>query len=828
MKITRYLVPLMLLCALPAMALSDKQVINYIKTQAEAGKSQDEIGQELLAKGVTPEQIKRIKAQYEKEKIANSGNDNTISGSRMRKKTEEDARKSKRRTDMTGNIKKRRGAGQTNPDLFGMEYNDSIQIDFPDIPEKRGEYNEVKIYGHDMFDSRDLSFEPNMNLATPQNYRLGPGDEVIIDIWGASEDNIRAEISPDGSIIISQLGPVHLNGMTVAEANRHVKNIFARKYAGVGTETDISLTLGNIRSIQVDVMGEVTTPGSYRLSPFSNVFHALYSAGGINDIASLRNIYVVRNGKKIADTDLYEYLFKGTQKGNIRLQEGDIIMVPAYSQLVGVEGNVKRPMYYEMKPSESLAKLIDYAGGFAGDAYSDVVRIQRLNGLENELYTVEKADYPSYLLRDGDIVTIGQVNNKFANKVELMGAVNRPGTYALGKDIKTLKSLLKKAEGLAEDAYLDRALIYREKPDRSLEVVAVNIGDVMNGSVADIALKKNDIIKVANVNEITEKGDLTINGFVTFPGQYPYAEGMTVEDLVLQAGGLREGASTARVEVARRIIDQNATDATNQIAEVFTFGMKDGIAVDGKAGFLLKPYDVVQIRRSPTYSAQEEVTIAGQVLFPGKYVLQSRNERISEVMKRAGGLLESAYVKGAYLKRQMTEDQKQQIEEAMRMARMNAEKGDSIELRELELAKNADTYNVGIDLQKAVENPGSTYDFVLQAGDELNVPEYQSTVQISGQVLFPNTVVFVPGKKMKYYIEQAGGYNQKAKKGDTYVVYMNGSVAKAKGSTPIEPGCRIVVPEKENKKFDWTPVFSIIGTLSSLTSVAATVVALTR
>lgn len=828
MKITRYLVPLMLLCALPAMALSDKQVINYIKTQAEAGKSQDEIGQELLAKGVTPEQIKRIKAQYEKEKIANSGNDNTISGSRMRKKTEEDARKSKRRTDMTGNIKNRRGAGQTNPDLFGMEYNDSIQIDFPDIPEKRGEYNEVKIYGHDMFDSRDLSFEPNMNLATPQNYRLGPGDEVIIDIWGASEDNIRAEISPDGSIIISQLGPVHLNGMTVAEANRHVKNIFARKYAGVGTETDISLTLGNIRSIQVDVMGEVTTPGSYRLSPFSNVFHALYSAGGINDIASLRNIYVVRNGKKIADTDLYEYLFKGTQKGNIRLQEGDIIMVPAYSQLVGVEGNVKRPMYYEMKPSESLAKLIDYAGGFAGDAYSDVVRIQRLNGLENELYTVEKADYPSYLLRDGDIVTIGQVNNKFANKVELMGAVNRPGTYALGKDIKTLKSLLKKAEGLAEDAYLDRALIYREKPDRSLEVVAVNIGDVMNGSVADIALKKNDIIKVANVNEITEKGDLTINGFVTFPGQYPYAEGMTVEDLVLQAGGLREGASTARVEVARRIIDQNATDATNQIAEVFTFGMKDGIAVDGKAGFLLKPYDVVQIRRSPTYSAQEEVTIAGQVLFPGKYVLQSRNERISEVMKRAGGLLESAYVKGAYLKRQMTEDQTQQIEEAMRMARMNAEKGDPIELRELELAKNADTYNVGIDLQKAVENPGSTYDFVLQAGDELNVPEYQSTVQISGQVLFPNTVVFVPGKKMKYYIEQAGGYNQKAKKGDTYVVYMNGSVAKAKGSTPIEPGCRIVVPEKENKKFDWTPVLSIIGTLSSLTSVAATVVALTR
>ena len=834
MKLTRFLVPLMLMLALPAMAMTDAQVINYIKSQAAAGKSQDQIGQELLAKGVTPDQIKRIKAQYDKSGAGGSATSkgSTSKNSRMRSSSQKASKKGKNNIPMLA----------TDNDLMTDEFEFEDEVSGADITAGLFDLEPIvddknKIYGHDIFDSRFLSFEPNENMATPQNYRLGPGDEVIIDIWGASEDNLREEISPDGKIVISQLGPVYLNGMTVAEANKHVKNIFSRKYAGVGSDTDINLTLGNIRSIQVDVMGEVTTPGSFRISPFSNVFHALYNAGGINDIGSLRNIQVMRNGKVVANVDFYDYIFKGKDTGNIRLQEGDVVIVPPYKQLVSVEGNVKRPMKYELKPNENMAKLIEYAGGFAGNAYSDVVRVQRMNGSEKTVFTVEKNQYPSYLLSDGDLITIGEVTDRFSNKVELKGAVNRPGTYAISDNLRTVKELIQTADGLAEDAYLAKALIYRERPDRSLEIMSVNIGDLMNGTAADIRLNRNDIIEIANINRITERGPLSIYGYVTAPGEYQYAAGTTVEDLILQAGGLKEGASTARVEVARRIVDPNATAATSQIAQTYSFAIGDD-ADPRYRNFTLKPYDVVHIRKSPTYQKQEFMRVDGQVLFPGQYTLQSRNERVSEVINRAGGLIDGAYAKGAYLKRRMSDEQKAQQIEALKNATKNVQKEikdaqllaiqqkqDSIQLEKLE---NEDFYNVGIDLEQALANPGSTYDFVLKDGDQLIVPEQQSTVQISGEVLFPNTVTYVPGKNLKYYVEQAGGYGEEAIKSKAFVIYMNGSVAKGKGSTKIEPGCHIVVPTKSGKKFDWTPIFQITSTLGSLATLAATVVALTK
>ncbi len=830
MKVSRLLVPLLLLVATPAMALTDSQVISFIQVQAAAGKSQDEIGKELIAKGVTPEQINRIKAQYE-----NSQKGSSKSGS-----AKGSGNSSSRLRSNSRNLSN--GAFMDDESLFmeGDMSSDQMMTNSLVLLENNGmdKIPEKIIFGHDVFSSTLLSFEPNENMATPQNYRLGPGDEVIIDIWGASEDNLREEISPDGQIVISQIGPVYLNGMTIAEANRHIKNIFARKYAGVGTETDVNLTLGNIRSIQVDVMGEVKTPGSFRLSPFSNVFHAIYSAGGINEIGTLRNIQVMRNGKVVSRLDLYDYLFKGKDTGNVRLQEGDVIIVSPYSELINVTGNVKRPMYYELKPSESLSKLLEYAGGFAGDAYSDVVKVERLNGSEKTVYTVDKSQFQSYTLNDGDVVTVGEVTNKYSNKVELRGAVNRPGTYAISDDLGTVKELISRADGLAEDAYLDRALIYRERPDRSLEIVSINIGNLMDGLIADIPLNRNDIIEISSVNKIIERGPLSISGYIAVPGEYPYAAGTTVEDLVLQAGGLLEGASTARVEVARRIVDQNATNATSRIAEMFTFPIGDNS--DSKyTNFTLMPYDVVHIHKSPTYHKQEFINIEGEVLFPGQYVLQTRNERVSEIINRAGGLLESAYIKGAYLKRKMSEEQKQQQIESIKNAQKEAQKvitdksqlliqqkEDSLQIAKLE---KQDFYNVGIDLEQALSDPGSTYDFVLKDGDQLIVPEMQSTVQISGEVLFPNTVVYVPGKKLKYYVEQAGGYGEEAKKSKAFVVYMNGSVAKAKGSTTIDPGCHIIVPsKKKGKGFDWTPIFQITATLSSLATLAATVTALTK
>ena len=791
MKLTRLLVPLMLLFALPAMALTDEQVITYIKTQAATGKSQNQIGKELLAQGVTADQIKRIRAQYEQQQ---NDDVNKTTGRELQTRLRDEVAESEEDNHAVENVQENTSLKKT-------------------------------IYGHDVFNSRALTFEPNSNMATPQNYRLGPGDEVIIDIWGVSEDNIRQQISPDGRIMISQLGPVYLNGLTVAEANKQLKNIFAKKYSGVGSDTDINLTLGQIRSIQIDVLGEVSTPGTYRISPFSNAFHALYNAGGINDIGSLRNIEIFRNGKKISTIDVYDFLFKGKDVGNVRLQEGDVIIVPPYSELVHIEGNVKRPMFYEMKPGENLSKLIEYAGGFSGDAYSDVVRVLRLNGLDKELNTVDRQEYSTYALKDGDVISVGVVTDQYTNKVEIGGSVYRPGTYAINDNVKTLRQLIQTAEGLTDDAYLGRALMYREKPDRSLEVLSINLGDIMSGAAADIELRKNDIINIINVNSITERGDFTIQGLVNTPGTYPYAEGTTLKDLILQAGGLLEGASTARVEISRRIIDQNATDATNQLAETFTVNIEQGLDVGSASEFVLKPYDLVQVRKSPTYSPQETMTLQGQILFPGNYVIDTRNERISDVIRRAGGLLESAYVKGAYLRRKQTPEQRALTEETRRLAEANStNSSDSISTANLLLNEVS---TVGIDLQKALDNPGSTFDFVVQEGDLLVVPELQSTVKIGGDVLFPNTVVYVPGKKLKYYIEQAGGYGEKARKNKAYVVYMNGSVAKATNKTIIEPGCQIIVPSKpDDAGFDWTKVLSIATTLGSLASMTAAVVAI--
>lgn len=814
MKITRYLVPLMLLCALPAMALTDEQVVNYIKTQAAAGKSQNQIGKELLAKGVTPEQVQRIKARYESEQKSEAY---TGAGPKVA------AGSNKLRSGGGTANQSRNGGGITEVQQEYVEYTETA----PAGTEKTVAATSKNIYGHEVFNSRALTFEPNSNIATPQNYRLGPGDEVVIDIWGTNEDHIRQVISPEGSIMISQLGPVYLNGMTINDANKHIKATFSRKYAGVGSDqSDINVTLGEVRSIQVDIMGEVKTPGSFRLSPFSTVFHALYRAGGINDIGTMRNIHVLRNGKRISNVDVYDFLFKGKDTGNIRLQEGDVIIVPPYSELVSIEGNVKRPMFYEMKPNETLSTLIEYAGGFSGDAYSDMVRLQRLNGIENELYTIEKSSFPSYTLADGDVITVGTVKDRYSNKVEIKGAVTRPGLYALSDEIKTIKDLITKADGLSEEAYKGRALLYREKSDRSLEVIAINLDNLMSGGIADIPLQKNDILEISDINDLADRGGFTIQGLVAFPGTYPYAEGTTLEDLILRAGGLKEGASTAKIDVARRIIDQDATTETKQIADVFSFRLENGLTLDGGHEFELKPNDLIQVRKSPTYENQKVITLGGEILFPGDYVLQSRNERISEVINRAGGLLGSAYIKGASLSRKITDDERVSREQTLNLARANAQGKDSISMSKIQVS---DRTNIGIDLQMALENPGSEYDLVLQEGDQLFVPEFQSTVKISGDVMFPNSVVYIPGKKLSYYIDQAGGYGERAKKSKAFIVYMNGTVAKAKRSTPIEPGCHIIIPSKpEGKPFDWAKVLSIATSLGSLATMAASIASIAK
>lgn len=763
MKMRRILLSLLMFCSLSALAMTDDQVIAYIKQQSAAGKTEQQIGKELLAKGVTPEQAERIKARFE----AQQGSETAVTTQSVSSMNRE------RRHDSSNDVT--------------VDKMDEIDREIDEGGD--GIVSARQIYGHKVFNSRALTFEPSDNLATPQNYRLGPGDEVIIDIWGTSEDHLRQTISPEGSIMISQVGPVYLNGMTIADANRHVKGIFAKKYAGVtDAETDVQVTLGQVRTIQVDIMGEVATPGTFRLSPFSSVFHALYRAGGINSIGSLRNIQVLRNGKKIAGVDIYDYLFDGKTAGNIRLQEGDVIIVPPYEQLVNIDGNVKRPMYYEIKPGETIQTVIDYAGGFTGDAYSGMVRLARQSATENELYNIDREEFASYRLKDGDILTVGTILDRYANRVELKGAVYRPGMFAINKELSTVGQLIKKADGLTDDAYADRVLLYREGPELQLEVLSLDLKAILNGTAPDVKLKRNDLLVISSIKEIQDRGQLSIQGHVARPGTYPFADNTTLEDLILQAGGLLDGASTARVDISRRIVNPSSTTPTEQLSENYSISVVGGLAQGEGQNFIMKPYDVVIVRRSPGYVPQEMVNIGGEVLFAGNYALEKRNERLSSIISRAGGLIEGAYTKGAYLTRKLTDEEYKMRQETLRLAMSNQDgHGDSISLSKIQVS---DRYSVGIDLEKAIAYPGSTYDVIVQPGDVLFIPEQQSTVKIAGDVMFPNTVVFVPGKKLSYYIDQAGGYGQRAKKGKAFIVYMNGSVAKAKRNTPIEPGDR--------------------------------------
>ncbi len=794
----RVFLSLFMALSLIASSMTDDQVVSYIKTQTAAGKSSQQIGQELMAKGVTPEQAERIKARLEREQ----NNETTP-------------------TDINLNAARRERRNDASAELSSEEM---VDINRAVDEGNNGQVSARQIYGHKVFNSRALTFEPSENLATPQNYRLGPGDEVIIDIWGTSEDHVRGTISPEGSIMITQLGPVYLNGMTINEANNHIKNTFARKYAGLkDSESDIKLTLGQVRTIQVDLLGEVATPGTFRMSPFSSVFHALYRAGGINDIGTLRNIQVLRNGKKIAGVDIYDYLFNGKTDGNIRLQEGDVIIVPPYEQLVNIEGNVKRPMYYELKPGETLEDILEYAGGFTGDAYESMVKVARQAGTENELYNIEDGEFASYKLKDGDIITVGTILDRYTNRVEIKGSVYRPGLFAIDNDVKTISDLIRKADGLEEDAYTERVLLYRQDDELNLQLMAVDLKQIMNGTAPDVELKRNDVIVISSIHELEERGALTIDGQVARPGSYPFAKNTTLEDLIFQAGGLLEGASTARVDISRRIVDPTSTVQTQQLSQIFSVSIENGLAVGSGKGFPLMPYDRVIVRSSPGYSAQKTVNVNGEVLFEGSYVLEKRNERISDILRRAGGVLNDAYIKGAHLTRKMTEDEYTAKREALRFALQNSgeNNSDSISMSKIQIAN---TYNVGINLEKALQYPGSHYDMVLQPGDSLFIPEQQSVVRISGDVMYPNAVVYEPGAKLKYYVDQAGGYGQTAKKNKAFIIYLNGTVARLDGKTIIEPGSQIIVPSKHQSNGpNWEKILTIISGVSSAATMAATI-----
>ena len=795
-----------LLGGVMAQQMSDDQVVQYVKEAQRTGKSQKQMTTELLRRGVTKEQVARIQKKYAEHSTAADGVENKPSQLRER-------------TSLMTDGKAIRGTSYEEAELEEQKEIIDLKRDAKATPEAPGS----NIFGHSLFSNRNLSFEPSANLATPVNYRLGPGDEVIIDIWGASENTIRQTISPEGTILVRGLGPVHLSGMTVKEANSFLQREFSKIYSGIsGTEpnSEIKLTLGDIRTIQINIMGEVSVPGTYTLSAFSTVFHALYRAGGVNRIGSLRSIKVVRDGKTFADLDVYDFIMKGKMKDDIRLQEGDVIIVDPYQSLVEIVGKVKRPMFYEMKPTETVATILNYAGGFTGDAYKKAIRLVRKSGREHQVFNVDEMDYSVFRLDDGDMITIDAVLDRFENRVEVRGAVYRAGLYQLDGTVNTVKQLIKKAEGLRGDAFLNRVIIDREHEDLSHEIIAIDLGGLLNGTIADIPLQKNDILYIPSITDLKEEETVAIYGEVANPGTFLFSKNMTIEDLLVQAGGLLVEAATTRVEVTRRIKDPKSTSFSSVLGKTFTFDIKDGFIVGGNAeNFYLEPFDAVYIRRSPAYRRQQNVVVAGEVLFSGSYSLLKKNERLSDLVSKAGGVTPDAYVKGARLIRKLSDEERRRQNDAIRMAQ-NGEGKDSISIQKLNLSE---TYTVGIDLEKALANPKSDFDLVLREGDVLYIPEYVNTVKISGSVMYPNTVVYQKGKNLKFYINQAGGYGNMAKKKKVYVVYMNGTVSrlKARNASAIEPGCEIIVPSKAEKKH--MAMAEILGISSTTATIAAMV-----
>ena len=813
-----------------AQSMTDEQVLQFVAVEYQKGTSQAQIVTKLMQKGVDINQIRRVKQKYERQ--ANNGGlgvkditGEQISNDRLRKnngQTKEQPSGQMQKDKLT-NVEAKDKYTDLDPNYIQMQ--EEMQFLFPDSlsmmmlpkePEGR------KVFGRDIFNNKELTFEPNMNIATPQNYRLGPGDAVYIDIYGASQKTVEATVTPDGTIVIEGFGPVQVSGLTVAQANARLKTTLGARYSS----SKVRLTVGQTKTIIVNVMGEVKTPGTYTLSAFASVFHALYMAGGTNDIGTLRNIKVYRNNKLVTTVDIYDYILNGKLTGNVRLADNDVIVVGPYDCLVNVAGKVKRPMFYEMKKSESVGTVLKYAGGFTGDAYKKSVKVIRKAGSKYSIFNVGEFDVNTFKIEDEDSISVDSVIPRYSNMVEIKGAVFRPGMYQVGGDITGVRSLLEHADGVTEDAFVQHAVMHRMKFDRTLEVIQVDIEGILSGRVADIPLKNEDVLYIPSKKDLLEQQTLTIHGEVLYPGTYTYADNTTVEDLIIQAGGLTDAASVMKVDVSRRITDKQAISVSDTIANTFSFRLKDGFVIDGTPGFTLQPYDEVYVRTSPGFSAQKNVIVEGEVLFGGTYTLAKKTQRLSEIIKQAGGLTTTAYAKGARLERQLTPEERARMEQVLKMARAKAGDSDTLNINKLDVGN---TYYVGINLDKALAEPGGNYDIVLREGDKITIPEYTNTVKISGDVMYPNTVSFRKGKNVAYYVDQAGGWGSRAKKSRTYIIYMNGTVARIGNGVKPEPGCEIVVPSKPaNSRMTTTEVVALASGTASIATMIATLVNLLK
>ena len=855
---------ILLLLALPLhllaqSSMTDSQVASYIQQEMKRGTSQSQIVTHLMQSGVDISQIRRVRKAYERAKDGaglgeatasrrqeqrrlrqangvgkqGTGDKQAVALATREANAQRDATTTQR---LTGNASWQQQYDDEDSDFKRYQENIAAFSDGNEDDNATGKTNKKKVFGRDIFSNKNLSFEPLMNIATPQNYVLGAGDQVSVDIYGASQKSVDCTVSPDGDIVIEGYGPIRVGGLSVAAAKARLRATLGSRYQS----SRINLSLGQTRTVSINVMGEVVKPGTYTLSAFASVFNALYMAGGTNDIGTLRNIKIYRNNHLVSVCDIYDYILNGKITGNVRLHDGDVIIVGPYDCLVNVTGKVKRPMYYEMKRNESLQTLLRYAGGFTGDAYKKAVRVNRKTGREYAVFNVDEFDMSAFRIADGDSVSVDSILPRYANTVEIKGAVFRPGMYQLGDGINSVRSLVQHAEGLTEEAFTARAVMHRMKADRTLRVIPVDIQGIMDGRVADIPLKENDVLFIPTKQTAMNEQTISIQGEVVYPGIYKYADNETLEDFVLQAGGLTDKASTVKVDVARRVGNPKALTTDSIIAKTYSFALKDGFVVDGEQGFVLQPFDEVYVRKDPSYTVQQNVSIDGEVTFPGTYTLSHRQTRLTDLVKAAGGATNLAYIHGARLERRTNEAERKRMEAALQMQKEQLQQelmtlaasqtsgsalqqvGQQSKEEEIKKFQVPNTYPVGIELDKALADPNSDANIVLREGDRLILPQYTSTVKVNGAVMYPNNVSYIKGKGVGYYINASGGYSRNARKSGAYVIYMNGMVSKS-SKAKVEPGCEIVVPSKIRRRTSPAEILGIGSSMSSIAAMIATI-----
>lgn len=811
--------------------MTDSQIMDYIVKENAKGTPRSQIVTQLMERGITVDRIQKIRRNFERQQKKEVQGAVNISGidsktAKRLRKSNGDVREEPIKSNKNFPTKNKQKVDESSFTPYQRQrYKEQQELDLDEnlnfiLPDSLEMYenamilldnNKKKVFGRDIFNNKKLSFESEMNIATPSDYLLGPGDAVFVDVWGASQKQFESTVSPEGFINIEGYGPVNVSGLTVAQANQRLRNTLGSRFGG----SQVKLTVGQTKTITVNVMGEVKAPGTYTVSAFATVFHALYMAGGVNDIGTLRSIKVLRKGRLVSTVDIYDYILNGKLSGNIRLTSDDVIYVDTYDCLVNIAGKVKRPMFYEMKKTESVNTLLKYAGGFTGDAFSDNITLIRKSGGEMSIYSLNEFERGKFQVQDADSVWVDSVLDRYKNLVEVRGAVMRPGKYQMDGNISTVRQLIQTAGGLAEDAMPARGIIHRLRSDRTLEVKSFNGGDLMQHKEADIPLQNEDVVFIPSRKDTNEELLLTINGEVRYPGSYQYAANSSIESLILQAGGLTDKASVAKVDIARRFRDKKAVASGEQVAQFFSFSLKDGFIIDGKPDFILQPFDEVYVRTSPGYVEQQHVKVEGEVQFEGTYVITKKKYRLSDLITAAGGLTKEAYARGARLERQLTDVEKLKQQELIKIATLN----DSTDIRKIQIN---DMPYVVIHLESALLNPGDDrWDVILREGDRLIIPQFNNTVSVSGEVMYPTTLTYTPGASLSHYIEQCGGYSLKSKKSRVFAIQMNGTVKRVRSSRDIQPGSNIVVPAKPKRQvMNLTQLISLIMSLTTLAAVA--------